>query len=291
MAAAVEDRWGYVSPGVSPGQGGPFPKVELGRLKHDPALVQSAELWPSLPLRAVMQFLDAPLARYDFESGQIHLCGEPDETPRLPSRACGQDRKVLRAVPVEMHQVSLKKLGEEQTLAGSAHVLLVPVQLMAERRYLERAEATDTTEELQRARKPLVILGSTRDPRKEIFGDLMGYQIHAQVASDILLKRYIRPAHAGTVAAGIAAAALVGAAWRRRRRRPLGISDPSSVTKHWALSGIDMVIAGFAVAAVSYLAALIAFRSGLVILPMLYFLLATSAAYLLLAVIERRRAA
>ena len=53
-----------------------------------------------------------------------------------------------------------------------------------------------------------MILGSTRDP--EIFGELKGYQIHSQIAFDILKERYIRPAHAGLALPGIAAAALLG---------------------------------------------------------------------------------
>ncbi|MCP3964248.1 MAG: TIR domain-containing protein [bacterium] len=289
MNEAIGDRWGHVSPGVTPSAGGPFPKVEIARLKHDPALLRSSELSPTLALRAVMELLGAPLARYDWRSGEIHLCGEHGERSSDSSEACGPDRRVLRASPVVMEDVPLKDLGETSR-AGDAHLLLVPVQLMPEPRYRERTVAATATDRIERARTPFVILGSTRDKRQDVFGGLVGYQVHAQVASDVLLERSIRPADAGLVIPGIAVAALVGALWRRRRRRPLEISDPSSPTKHWALSGIDMAVVGVAVAVVSYLAALTAFKSGLVILTISYFVFATAAAYLMLALIERRKA-
>ncbi len=302
---SVGDRWGYVSLEGSAGVGGSFLRAELGRLKYRSKRARSGDLWPTLPLRAVMQVLDATIARYNFESGEIDLCRPRPDPSAAAGLAC--DSPTLErvvAIPVErvskkvapLHPTPLTKKSPKK----SADILLLPLHLAPEEQFSDRTRKVSfrdrnrkatVVDELRRARKQFIIIGSTREGTHEAFDGLQGFRVHAQVASNILAGHFLRPAGSGIVLPLIAVAALLGSVWRRRQRRPLEISEPSSPYKHWGWSSVDLAVGGLGLTVVSYLAALLAFMSWQMIVPLPYLLLAFATAYLLLATIERRRAA
>ncbi|MEM7349826.1 MAG: TIR domain-containing protein [Acidobacteriota bacterium] len=290
----VGDGWGYVTPQLSPLTPGGLARIELARLKHFGGRVQSGDLWPTFALRAAMQHLGATVARYDFDRGQIRLCAPIQDTagPDAEDSVCGRGFENRSTIPVEKLSKAADDLrtGARSAERPNAVLLLIRLHLAPPEQFEDRTRRADDTEALRRAREPFPLVGSTRERPREGLGDYPGYRIHAQVAADILAQRFIRPAGAGLALPLFAGAALLGTVWRRRKRRPLEISDPSTPQKHWLWSLADMAVAGLAVTAAAYLAALLAFRGRLLILPVPYTALAFMLAYLLLAAIERRRA-
>jgi hypothetical protein len=287
----VGRSWGHVCPAITPSDGGPFARIEVARLQNDPAGPgRSPLVWPTLPLRAVMERLAAPTARYDFAGGELHLCAPAGETAAPSSEVCGQDDVLIRRIPVESFQQPHDAAGNE-CLGQGADLLMVTLQLLPAESFRARTRSAANKETLERARQPLVVVGSLREGPIEALGNLRGYQVHAQTIIDLLGDRTVRPAGWLTTLALVLAAALAGAFWRRRGRRPLAISEAPTPYRHWQLSAVDAAVATAVVTGAAYLVALIVFNRQSVVLAVPYVAAACAVAYLLLALAERRRLA
>jgi CHASE2 domain-containing sensor protein len=290
LEAAVGPRWGHVCPAITPADGGPFARIEVARLRHDPAGPRgSRAVWPTLALRAVMERLGAPLAGYDFSNREIHLCGPPSEAAGRASEVCGGARTLIRQIPVERFRQPRESAAGNECLGVGADLLMVTLQLLPAGAFAERTRQAADTETLARARQPIVVVGSLREEGQEALGGLRGYQVHAQTIADLLAGRTVRPAGFLATLAMVVVAALVGGLWRRRGRRPLAISEAPTPYRHWLLSAVDAAVATAVVTGLCYLAALLVFGRSSVVLAVPYVAAGCAAAYLLLALAERRR--
>ena len=293
LAESVGESWGYVTPESSTGSGSSFIKVELGRLKYNGRMARSGDLWATLPLRASMNHLGATRARYDPETNSIQLCG-----PTRPDGDGGTNPACDSSDPVHHLSIPVEKLtrtvADLQTATANkqqvAEILLFSLQQATAGAFQDRTRRAEDVDLLRRARERFVLVGSKRERTREAFGGLYGYQVNAQVWANIQAGRFLRPASFGVVSFLIAVAAFLGSAWRRRKRRPLEISDPSSTYKHWGWSLVDLTAGSLGLGLLAYLTALLTFMARGVILPAPTLLLAFATAYLCLAAIERQRA-
>ena len=291
LAGVVGRRWGHVCPAMTPSAGSPFARIEVARLQHDPqvGLGRSGAIWPTLPLRAVQERLGAVSANYDFDERVIRLCGTAEGTRGGP---CGSDRELLLDIPVERFQQPGGRAAGNECFGEGADLLMVSLQLLPEGEFDLPVTRQAEDEELASALlPPLVVVGSLREEPTEELGNLRGYQVHAQTIADLLTERTVRPAAWAATLLMVLAAALAGALWRRRARRPLAISEAPTPYRHWLLSAMDAAVAAAAVTALFYLAALVVYNSWRTVLAVPYVAGAGALAYLLLALAERRRLA
>ena len=139
LEAAVGSRWGHVCPAITPADDGPFARIEVARLRHDPAGPQSSRaVWPTLALRAVMERLGTPLAGYDFSHREIHLCGPPGEAAGRASEVCGGARTLIRQIPVERFRQPRESATGNECLGVGADLLMVTLQLLPAGAFGER---------------------------------------------------------------------------------------------------------------------------------------------------------
>lgn len=289
LQGAVGDRWGHVCLAVTPSDGGPFARLEVARLQHDPAGPgRSGAIWPTLALRAVMEYRQTPKAAYSFADEAIHLCAPSESSSAPSSEACGPQMALRRRIPVERFAQPRASQGNE-CLGEGADLLMVTLHLLRPDALQRRTRSAAARDALAQARQELVVVGSAREGPQPELGDLVGYQVQAQTIADLLGDRTVRPAGLLATLLPVAAAGLVGGLWRRRGRRPLAISDAATPYRHWLASAADAAVATLAVSGLAYLAALVVFHREHVVLAVPYVTAASAAAYLLLALAERRR--
>lgn len=268
-------NWGLISHGVArAGAMSMLPRVELARLRHDPEVVASDQLWPSLALEARMLYLDATAAHYDFSSGTIRLSGtDPEESiPVQYVRSKDGPPRLLFA----FRQV------DRATDSGAAN----------EHRYaeiLDQIENGDRQGLRMKFADRVVVVGSVAEGKETVMGDVVGHRVQTRIIASLLSRTYLRSAGLLVAGLGLLATALLGAGWRLRRRRPLALVETRSPYKHWILSGLDLGFGAFLLSLPILAIALVAFKQARYLLPVVYWLLAFAVAYLLLTLVERRK--
>ncbi len=266
---ADREGWGLIQTRpLAHAIGSPLPRIELARLKHSDAPVESGELWPSLALRAVMLTVDATRARYVREDELIRLTGETLTTPHtIPVHY------VRNAEPGLMFtfNIGTSRAFEEHALDDVLH-------------WCDNDPAS-----LDRFAGHVVIVGSLEDQGVEAFQAVAGYRLHAAIVGHLLARRYLRTPGPLVSTIGLLAAAAFGAFWRLRSRRPRAIVEATSPYTHWALTAADLALGSVLFLVPAAVLALVVFKQGKLVVPIFYWLAALVVAYLALSVLERRQ--